>query len=441
VVGHDRNEEDAVNDLIEQSDMARLRGATELALGLRIEAVERAEALSDQFPDDPRHLQTMAAALYAIGQIATDVGELVEAVEALDDCQALYEKLGQQDVLDPAPFVCDVAARRARALSRWGRGASAVVDADRAVRGYRRLTSVATSDDPAHLDLARVLSAAAVVQLQFGDPDLAVGAADSAIRIYLNRDRSATAADDLLVHGNYLAEALVVAELVHGVHGRAELSSTAGTYLSQMISRAERRAAIREAVTTPSGTLLGDRAPLSSTLAEALSGSGLGELASELTLPAVECAITVPSERCSLERVPAAGARLARSVAGLAEPADELRVGLEAHWLLAAALETDAASLKLGFGDLGLEWLRALRACGTLLEDAGETDFALDLMSWAAGVGQRLTPFALKPATAREICDCFEQHARLLELTGDAETADQARHAAKQLRRVFPHTG
>jgi hypothetical protein len=132
---------------------------------------------------------------------------------------------------------------------------------------------------------------------------------------------------------------------------------------------------------------------------------------------------------------------LARAAPGIKNPADQLRVGLEAHWLLVAASESQDAGPQAGFGAAGIEWLQALRVCATLLEEEGEIEFALDVMSWAAGVGQQLTPFAVKAATAREICDCFEQHARLLEQTGDSDTAIQAREAAAQVRRVFPHPG
>jgi hypothetical protein len=282
--------------------------------------------------------------------------------------------------------------------------------------------------------------AAALVQLRFGDPDLAVGAADSAIRIFLGRSQAVKLSDDLLVHVNYLAEALVVAELVHGVHGRADISRAAGSYLRQMIPRSDGRSLIRAAVEAPTGCLVGDRTPLSSTLADALAGTREAELAREITLPAVDCAITVPSERCSVQAAQVIGVRLARVVAASSSTADKLRLGLEAHWLLAAS-DARTGGLRFGFGDSGVEWMRALRACATLLEEADEALFALDLMSWAAGLAQRLTPFAIKSTTAREIGDCFEQHARLLEESGDAATARQAREAAKQLRRVFPHPG
>jgi hypothetical protein len=180
---------------------------------------------------------------------------------------------------------------------------------------------------------------------------------------------------------------------------------------------------------------------LSSTLAEALLGGGYGDLAREVTAPVVEAAITVPSERCPLELAYPAGTRLARAAPGIKNPADQLRVGLEAHWLLVAASESQDAGPQAGFGAAGHERLPPPRGCATQLDDDRHIESALAVMSRAPGVGQHLTPSAVKAATARENCDCSEQHARLLEQTGDSDTAIQAREAAAQVRRVFPHPG
>lgn len=67
---------------------------------------------------------------------------------------------------------------------RKGRGASALVSTENGIIGYLDLLD---EDEPFTIEMARALSRHAEVLHRFGDPDLAVAAADLAIRTFLNR--------------------------------------------------------------------------------------------------------------------------------------------------------------------------------------------------------------------------------------------------------------
>jgi tetratricopeptide (TPR) repeat protein len=441
VARQDRDEEARIDDLLQRSDAARLRADTDNALRLRREAIARSRALADRFPDDLRHERSIAATLYAIGAIALDGDRPDEAVEALDECETLYESLGSRDALAPLPFVCDVRARRGRALAAVGRGASAVADVDGAVRGYATLTAGVADDHPHHLALARVLTAAAVVQFRFGDPDLAVGAADTAIRGYLARADAINSSPDVTEHAGYMADAVVVAEQVHAAQGRDDLRAAAVELFRQLVPLAEHRRVVAARVRHPHAGLLAPGATLPSTLAEVLARHDRQELARETTRAAVDCAIRVPSERTSASTAHRVGTELARLVAVASAPADRLRVGLEAHWVLAAASEQQTHALRYGFDAVGDVWMRALLACAALLEETGDAAFALDVMSWAAGVAQQLTPHLfIDRAAANAVHDFHQQHARLLAAGGDVGGARQALRSARQISALLSDT-
>jgi tetratricopeptide (TPR) repeat protein len=434
----DRREEARISELIERSDMARLRDDADNAISLRREANTRARALAERFGNDPRHEQSIAGSLYTIGAVAIEYGRPAEAVEALDESQQLYEALGSRGALTSLPFVCDVRARRARALVALGRGASAVVDADGAVRGYWTLVEGMADDHPRHLDLARVLTAAALIQYQFGDPDLAVGAADTVIRMYLARASAINRSPDMAEHARYMIDAVIVAERVHRAHGRTDLAAAAQQMFQQIVPSAEHRSIVAAAVVSPHATLVAPGASLPSTLARVLATHDQ-ELAQRTTRPAVECAIQVPSERAPGPLAYLAGIHLAGLVDSVSAPADQLRVGLEAHWVLAAASEQQTFEMRYSFEPAGLAWMKALLTCSSLLEQAGDFVLALDLMSWAAGVAQQLLPHGFaNRGTADAVHDCHERHARLLAASGDHQAAEQALHDARQIRALFP---
>lgn len=435
----DRTEEGRIGDLLERSDMARSRGDADGAITLRREVVARARALAERFPNDPRHEQAAAASLYAIGAMALEGYRPAEAIEALDESRELYEALGSRGALASLPFVCDVRARRARALAALDRGASAVVDADGAVRGYWTLIEGVADDHPHHLGLARVLTAAALIQYQFGDPDLAVGAADTAIRIYLARAESINRSPDMVEHAAYMTDAVMVAQRVHAAHSRKDLAEAASNLLEQLVPLDEHRSLVAARLPRPHPALVAPGGSLPRTLAHVLAAHDSGDLAQQTTRPAVECAIRVPSERAPGRLAYLAGLQLAGLVDTVSAPADRLRVGLEAHWVLAAASEQQTYEMRYSFEPAGLAWMQALLACSSLLEDARDVAFALDLMSWAVGVAQQLTPHMFtNRSTANAVHDCHERYARLLAVSGDVEAARQAQHTARQIHALFP---
>src|SRR5262249_24986818 len=104
-----------------------------------------------------------------------------------------------------------------------GYGASAVLDLDDAVSRYQQIC--AAHSPPRLTDLARVLSENAVTLKYFGDPDLAVGAADRAIRIYVNRGGGLD-----LVGAQSLERAARVAAEIHGEFGRLDAALDADRF-------------------------------------------------------------------------------------------------------------------------------------------------------------------------------------------------------------------
>src|SRR5262249_12385677 len=212
------------NELYDRAcDLLRLDRHAE-ALPLFEEVLAIGRQLREESPDDPRALQGVASPLYTMAATLSSLGRPDDAIRALAECEQIYlalERSGQG--VDIPAKLADVLARRGTANLERGYGASAVLDLDDAVSRYAEICSSAGPER--WLDLARVLSSSAVALQYHGDPDLAVGAADRAIRIYVNgRDHL----DHVSAQG--LERAAEVASEIHGEFGRLDAALEADRF-------------------------------------------------------------------------------------------------------------------------------------------------------------------------------------------------------------------
>jgi hypothetical protein len=482
VARRDRARQREVATLSGRADAERAAGRLQPALDLQARALAIADELASEHPGDPQYTRAIAGEKYKLGAMQTAAGQHQQAVETLESARQHYESIaGQPRMPDTAPLIADVEIRRALALAAWGRGASAVPAAAAAVQA-----STAASDaGPAarQQDLPRLLADNAKILFRYGDPDMAVASADQALRLYLSG--TAGRAQFAINQGSvpYLVTAAAVAALVHARFGRMDTGLTPAALALDWTGQSQLRARLHEVGTRMTGSsdyrrqvqvevlaglredsipagLQGGRLQVSDgarqlltiltaldrtaserlpppaspadrgvTLTGALRRAGLDELGAGITRPAMDVAILTPYDRAQSDAAAMHGLRLAEAALPLfrPEPSDALRIALEAHYLYAAASQPQAMTMRREFAAVGPAWARALLASAELVTRRGETQFALDLSAWAAGVARQLTPFAVVDADLRALTRrCVEQHGHALVAAGDRAAGEAA---------------
>lgn len=433
-----------VAELLQRARKAARVGNPETAAQAQEAAVAVQRRLVAADPDEPRHREQLGHILYALGRSRTDAGRPDDAVTALDEAEAVYLALPRR--FPVGDRVADVQARRATAYGLAGAGASAMVDAQSAVV-HHRVHAPDDPDDPAQLALARALAVNSDVLAAYGDPDLAVGSADRAVRLVLRQLPDWRGTPDAAEHAAHLRQALTVAVTVHTAHGRADLAAQART-VAQRLGPDRRPAA-----TVLAGRQRSARPPaLRVTVASALRAAQLlgrpeprvGDRA--VVRPAVDVELVVPLDRVLMSigagaTSADAAARLGRSLAGLAadllpgDPRAGIRLGLEAHVLLAGASRLESTALRHQLPAYGPGWARILLACSRRAEADRDPALALDLAAWAGGVAEQLFPATLVDQEAREVAIAvLDHHGRLLAGRGEAARARDAADAAARLR-------
>jgi hypothetical protein len=468
--------------LLDQAQRERGSGRLDTALRLQGEAITLSRELAGQHPDDPRNQLSLASALYSLGSMLTGAGQAGRAVQVLDESEQFYRQItGSPGMPQTAPLIADIAVRRALAFAADGRGASAVLEAAQAVEFYEPLADAGGSS-PHRRDFARVCADNAKILARFGDPDMAVGSADRALRIYLSRGPTpnsfAIDREDI----GYLVTAASVAVAIHAWHGRIEVGLIAAQAAVQFTGIASLQESLRAVAARVNGMTTAQRAGFGqevaaalrapagpgaggagdvatvvqavtvfrqiaglwmpespagdeklTTLAEALGHLGHSELGTGITRPALDCAIITPGGRCSPQLAPAYALRLAElAVSRLpAAQADGLRIGLEAHYMFATASRLQVSAMRHQLADFGPGWARVLLACSAAFEQLGDMRMALDLAAWAAGAAGQLLPFALLDSSlAAQARQCFVRHGRMLIATGDQQAGAAALAAA-----------
>jgi hypothetical protein len=406
------------------------------AIATQREAAREARELVARIPDDPRLRQGLASLLYNFGSMLINAGEPAAAVPELDDSHDQYASL--IGIVADAELLCaDVRARRGLAQAFRGRAASAIADADAAVRTYAEATGT-DSDHPRRPDLARVLALNAVVQARHGDPDLAAESADAALEYYVYQVYRSGDARIPAEYGGYLLSASVVSALFNlatGEFGQAYAAARIiagnlepGNAQRALESRLAHFADLLDAEPPPpipaavvhdlaeslTGAMRGrvllwvpsagqpDRwqppgtgqppRDLPPTLAAALSrhATGTGDQALAVSLTAGQRG--EPQWTPSLRWPPGLPLTVVLRLAELAietlpsDYADGLRLALNAHVLLATAHAPQRAADAPASGDYIPLWRRLLAATAAACRTAGDSALAEDLTGLEASL-------------------------------------------------------
>lgn len=462
----DRRREQRASELLGQARRQQAAGQVEEALHTQLNAVELIRASLDACPDNPESRKTAAAALRTLGSLQTQLDQLDAAIASFDECEEHYRFLDEAECAEVSALIADVRARRGFALMRQGRGASAVADVDAAVTTYAELSGSPSARPPAR-EVARALATASLVLSRFGDPLLAREAADAALRTYLP---AAHAGRFTVPTGDvpHLRHAALVAAALHVQHGQPEVALVAAnlavqllgdgsgetlSHLRTLLARPdelspEQLAALDGAFTAALCRITrGTPLPGSdldrlrrTTLAAALTGvTASDELAAIPGKPTR--AVVVPAQRCPRPLVPTRARWLAElAVTTLPQaPIEGMRLALEAHYLFAAAARSADSDDQLpAYGPL---WVRTLLAASAWFEARAEQAMAVDLACWAAGVADRLMPYAFSDGElAALLHDCVSHHGRLLIACGDHVTGERSLMMARVLAELTGET-
>lgn len=428
------------------------RGRTAARVGNHAGAAQAQEAAAEVIRSlagsepDPRDDQALGGVLYDLGESLAASGRPEEAVVALDEAEEAYGRLSAGR-FPAADRIADVQARRGTAYGLAGAGGSAVVDAQSAVVHYRRAVGEDLAD-PRQRDLARALAGNADVLAAYGDPDLAVASADLAVRLYLHQAAEINASPDAGLHVAQLRRALSVAVAVHGGCGRwdlADQAATIGRRMGGLVQAVPTVLAARQGSTHPP--------PLAVTVASALdTARRLFDIEPPrvndrpVVRPAVTVELVVPLDRVLRALGPGAAAadaaaRLGGTLAAVAaallptDPTGGVRLGLEAHALLAGASRLESPALRYQLPALGPPWAAALLACSRYAEATRDPALAMDLAAWAGGVAEQMFPATLVDRDARTVAVAvLDHHGRLLAARGEDARARDAGLAAARLR-------
>lgn len=308
--------------------------------------------------------------------------------------------------------------------SRAGRGASALVAAESRMLALRNGFDSQASYS---VEIAWALSQHAQILHRFGDPDLAVAAADLAVRTFVKRRDEIN--QTLIAKAGYVrpfvAAALVAAD-IHRRFGRADLA------------RSARQLAVR-AVPDVSDITIDPALPLlaDTSLTRALDRVRTPEVSSlkdSITAPATDCALYLTSDRASQLPALALAELLATGTEAVigGDPAAGLRLGLEAHVLYAIESEAQTPQMRHDFAAHGPRWARTLLLCSRAAAQHDLPDLALDLAAWMGGAVEQLAPFAIIDPEIRALArDCLAWHVELLRGSGETEGAAQAAEALR----------
>lgn len=410
---------------LDAASAAQATGRLDSAITLFVEAEQLLCALIKDDPDEPSHTQALGSALYAAGEVRLTSGDAAGAVECLRGAEEAYQALHRFNwpAAELARLVADVRLRRARALVALGRSASALVDAQAAVQAYTDGWSGAPHEAIA-LDVARVLSWSAWVTAMVGDLDVAVAAADTAIRIYLARaaDINVHLATQAL-HVPTFALATGLAAVIHRARGRIDVANQAAKLASTVGDATP--------VTLPSTAMVASAL----TLDDALSAANAPELQAELVAPPTAGRIRVPIERAPSQLAPVWAARLAAVAERILDenPSAGLRIALEAHAMFAGASELEVLGMRHGSFDNIPPWIALLARAGEVSQRLGRRELARDFNDWLVGAIAVLIPSApvlAEPAlsSVRQALiwqDCY------LSSIGESAAAQSCRSALK----------
>lgn len=149
--------------------------------------MERALAGARQLVQDEstvEHRLLHATVASALGALYDTVDRHAEALAGVHEAAVVLERLDASDDPEVAALRTQALAQRGLVLAHLGRGATAVVVLQEAWRQAVREVTVG-GDTGAELERARIQAQFADVQLTYGDPDLALVAAEHAWSVLL----------------------------------------------------------------------------------------------------------------------------------------------------------------------------------------------------------------------------------------------------------------
>jgi hypothetical protein len=133
-----------------------------------------------------------------------------------------------------------------------------------------------------------------------------------------------------------------------------------------------------------------------------LGAAGHDDLADQLTAPATDATLLVPAMRCPPDIAPVVADALSKLYGEVPAEVD-LRLGIEAHALFAAASQSQAATLRYQFDDFGPSWAAAVFNTGQRLAGQGDMAAALDAAMWLTSIIGQLLPFTISDPNARTL--------------------------------------
>ncbi len=303
------------------------------------------------------YLQTRTGDHTARTELVDLLADVSTAEQALNEharsAAALTERLDHLRELDrPRAQIAAAELDVAETHLQSGHLLTAATRADSAVRSHSR-RDAADPHTAAFWDLATALARNARILHRTADPDLAVGAADQAVRMLLaapDRDRDPRGRD-------YLRDALGLAVELHTAAGRTAYARTAARLFESRFPEAGPAAA---AAAAPPLTL---RAALTAAgrLGVFTEANLIDRLCPDPVAPDAPPAVTA---RCDPGLAPIALHAIGPAVVDLrtSHPSLAWRMATEIHYLLTAADREGERNLRSNFRDHGPVWLGMLMA-------------------------------------------------------------------------------
>ena len=371
--------------LVARGQRALLAGELDSAVVDFGDAAVLARQLVAENPGESRWLGALGNVLYSLGGALNGRGDYAESVSVLTEAEGAYRRVAAPGMV---LLTADVRLRRAAALAELGAGASAVIDAQAAVLGYIRRASPDRVDE-AYLGLARALIMASDVFGAFADPAMALEAAQQGLSWMIRAANSGQAdVRDEAVRPAIVRAASVELALL-GVLGRPEEQASAAGLLewlgAEVVLTLTQRRLGSGGLSAASGGVDG---AVRSLLLMTGSDNGLEELLIRHPVgPLCAPVLRVPPEKLVMAAGGAARAAsqlLARGVAA------GVRLGLEAHFLMAYVLEQsfegDGAGLPPEMDQVLVQWCCLLATVAARLDADGDQPLARDMAVWGTKV-------------------------------------------------------
>jgi tetratricopeptide (TPR) repeat protein len=397
--------------LLPRGQEALVAGDLDAALAHFGEAAGLTRQLVAEHPGESSWLSNLGVVLYSLAGALNGVGRFAESVQVLTEAEDAYQKSAppaQQDLL-----VADVRLRRAAALAEQGAGVSAVIDAQAAVLAYigrARHDSV----DEAYLGLARSLMMASDVFGAFADPAMALEAARQGLSWIVEAVNSGQV--DVRDHAYAVIQAASVELTLLDALGRSEERASAAGLLQWLAAQAvptlTQRKLGNAGLSAASG---GVDAAVRSLLLVTGSDYGLEELLIRNPVgPLCAPVLRVPPEKLIMA---AGGAAEAASLLLGRGVAAGLRLGLEAHFLMAYALEQSLRHHGAGppaeADRMLVRWCRLLATIAARLEADGDVPLARDVAHWGTKMFLLIDPDHDAPEDNATLAEATAVFARL----------------------------